>query len=568
MAQGRSAELKERTKQLAVMLRIQPPEATLSMVDSLLKERGLASDPYWRQDLIHYRGHALRLLGRLDGAMEEQIRAYQLADSLQDRDGLANSLLALAAIYMDLNDVERAGRELRKVFAMNREQPIPLPYRVDLVMAAWCDFRELADSVLYWCNQGLPMAEAARDSFAMADFLFNRGIAYGATGHGVESERDFKRALEVLPALGYPHLEGRVSEILAFQYLEEGRLDEVPPLLDRAESMAVGYGGGELLGLVIGDRIEYHLARGDSASALAHVDRLLAVKDSLTGTMRARALAESQARFGVSRLEKELAVTKAEAEVNALRAQRSWLAWGAVGIIALLAGGSVRSFKQQARLKEQAARLLERDKERLLEENELLLQENLMARFETLKSQIDPHFLFNAMNTLYTLVETEPAKAREFIASFSALYRKVLSSRDRTIVPVQEELELVQHYLVLQRMRFGEGLLVTIAIPAQGLQRYLPPFTLQMLLENAIKHNVISAAKPLRIGITVEGELSGQAWLVVRNDRRPRGASAAGTGTGLENIRRRYAMLGGAEPAFGIEDSEYVAKVPLLAQET
>jgi hypothetical protein len=338
--------------------------------------------------------------------------------------------------------------------------------------------------------------------------------------------------------------------------------------LDRAEAFAKGFGGGELLTMVLGDRIEYHLARGDSAAALQQVDRLLAVKDSLTGTMRARALAESQARFGVARLEKELAVTKAEAEVNVLRAQRSWMAWGAIAIIAALAGGAVRSFRQQARLKEQAARSLERDKERLLEENELLHQENLMARFETLKSQIDPHFLFNAMNTLYTLVETEPAKAREFIASFSALYRKVLSSRDRTIVPLQEELELVQHYLVLQRMRFGEGLQVTIAIPAEGLQRYLPPFTLQMLLENAIKHNVISASRPLRIGITVERDGSGQALLVVRNDLRPRGTSEAGTGTGLENIRRRYIMLGAAEPGFQVEDADYVARVPLLAQET
>ena len=115
MAQGRSAELKERTKQLSVMLRIKPPEATLRRVDSLLQLPAHAADPYWRQDLIHFRGHALRLLGRLDGAMEEQIRAYQLADSLQDRDGVANALLALTAIYMDLNDVERAERQVRLI---------------------------------------------------------------------------------------------------------------------------------------------------------------------------------------------------------------------------------------------------------------------------------------------------------------------------------------------------------------------------------------------------------------------------------------------------------------------
>lgn len=185
-----------------------------------------------------------------------------------------------------------------------------------------------------------------------------------------------------------------------------------------------------------------------------------------------------------------------------------------------------------------------------------------MARFETLKSQIDPHFLFNAMNTLYTLVETEPAKAREFIASFSALYRKVLSSRERTIVPISEELDLVRHYLFLQRMRFGESLAVSLDVPARALKGYLPPFTLQMLLENAIKHNAISAAKPLCIHVGVDGDR-----LVVRNDLRPRGTSEAGTGTGLENIRRRYAMLGAPEPVFTVSDTHYSASVPILSQE-
>jgi LytS/YehU family sensor histidine kinase len=277
--------------------------------------------------------------------------------------------------------------------------------------------------------------------------------------------------------------------------------------------------------------------------------------------MRAKALASSQARFGVSRLEKELSLTRAASEVDRLRAQRSRLAWGAVAFIVVLAVVLVRSFRRQALLKQEAAQLLAREKERLEEENELLHQENLMARFETLKSQIDPHFLFNAMNTLYTLVETQPAKAREFIASFSALYRKVLGSRERTIVPVGEELELVRHYLFLQRMRFGEALQVQVDVPVAHLASFLPPFTLQMLLENAIKHNAISAGRPLRITVGIEG-----ADLVVRNDLRPRGTPGEGTGTGLENIRRRYAMLGAREPSFRIEGDHYVARVALLTE--
>jgi LytS/YehU family sensor histidine kinase len=302
--------------------------------------------------------------------------------------------------------------------------------------------------------------------------------------------------------------------------------------------------------------------RGDTMRTFQELNKLLEVRDSLEGMFRTSTLAEAEARFGVTRMEKELALTKAEADVNALRAQRSRIAWGALAIITALAVVLIFSFYRQVSLKQQAAKVLARDKERLEEENELLHQENLMARFETLKSQIDPHFLFNAMNTLYTLVETEPTKAREFIASFSALYRKVLGSRERTIVPVEEELELVQHYLFLQRMRFGDSLQVTVDVPPPTRKGFLPPFTLQMLLENAIKHNVISAARPLHIHVGVEGDR-----LVVRNDLRPRGTSEAGTGTGLENIRRRYAMLGAPDPTFTIGEAHYSAAVPILAQE-
>ncbi len=559
---GRSAALKERTRQLSRMLRTQPPEAALAVADSLLAAPTHAHDPWWRKEMVHYRGHALRLLGRFDEAMAAQVRAYELADSLSDHAGRVDALLSMAAIHMDLDDLAQAEPILREALRLNEEQPVGRSYRLPLVMAALSDYRGQGDSALYWCRVGLPLAAAAQDSFVMADLHFNMGVTFGALGRPGESEAAFRRALAVVPGGGYPHLEARVNESLAYLYFEQGRLEEVPARLDEAERIARTHGAGDLLATVLGSRVEYHLAMKDSARALNTANALLAVKDSLSGVFRERAVAEAQARFALGRMEKELALTRTEAEVNALRAQRSRIAWGALAIISALAVVLIVSFRRQYRMKREAAQRLERDKERLQEENELLLQESLMARFETLKSQIDPHFLFNAMNTLYTLVETEPAKAREFIASFSALYRKVLTSRERTIVPVEEELDLVRHYLFLQRMRFGDSLQVALDLPAHALKGYLPPFTLQMLLENAIKHNAISAAKPLRITVGVDGDR-----LVVRNDLRPRGTSEAGTGTGLENIRRRYAMLGAEEPAFTLTDTHYTASVPILSQE-
>lgn len=531
-------------------------------IDSLLAIPASDLDPLLRMGLHNFKGHALRLLGMLDEAMAMQVRAYEMADSLNDFKGRIDAQIAIGIIHMDRNDVDMARRELRQVYALTEARPTERNYRVPVLLGSLANKAGQLDSALFWYGKALPLAEAAHDSMSMCDIRFNIGVAHSWKKNFQASAKYLLRACAAIPEAGYPQLEARANEALANVYMDEKRWDEVPQLLDRSQHLSVMLGAGDALENVLSSRVRYCLAVGDTATALGVIERLIGVKDSLATIFRERTLAEVQTSFDVTRMEKELALTKAEAEVNALRAQRSWIAWGALAVIAVLAIVLIILFRRQYVMKKQAAALLEQDKERLLEENDFLHQENLMARFETLKSQIDPHFLFNAMNTLYTLVETEPKKAREFVSSFSALYRKVLTSRERTIVPVEEELELLHHYLFLQRIRFGESLLVKLEVPARALKGYLPPFTLQMLVENAIKHNVISAAHPLHITITVEGD-----HLIVRNDLLPRGTKEAGTGTGLENIRRRYLMLGAAEPTFTVSDPYYTASVPILSQE-
>lgn len=561
-AQQRSEDVLAEAKRLGNMLRSNSPEIGLQHIDSLLALPANTQDPGLRMVRYNFKGHALRLLGRLDEAMSAQVRAYELADSLSDMKGKIDAQIAIGIIHMDLKDIPSARREFLEVYELTEKNPGDRDYRVPLVLGAISLKAEQVDSALYWYHKALPLAEAAQDSLTICDTRFNMGIAYSKKRDHRQSERYLRGAMEAIPTDGYQQLEARASEALASVYMDQERWSEVPELLDKALQLSISLGAGDALENALQSRVRYLLAIGDTATALEESKRLISVKDSLSTVYHEQTLAEVQANFDMARMEKELALTKAEGEVNRLRAQRSWIAWGALAVIGVLAIVLIILSRRQYMLKKQAALVLEQDKERLLEENEMLHQENLMARFETLKSQIDPHFLFNAMNTLYTLVEAEPKKAREFVSSFSALYRKVLTSRERTIVPVQEELELVHHYLFLQRIRFGESLQVKVEVPARALTGYLPPFTLQMLLENAIKHNVISAAHPLHITITVEGE-----QLIVRNDLLARGTKEVGTGTGLENIRRRYTMLGAPEPTFTVSDQYYTASVPILSQE-
>lgn len=556
------AAVKEQLLEIATLIRSGTATMALHRIDSLLAVPERTADAYMRQGLHAYKGRTLRMLGKYDDALAEQTLAYAIADSLDDEKGRVDARMVIGLIYMDLRQLDRSRSELLAVRPAVKAQQSENSYRVDMMLGRLAELSGSPDSALYWYGEAQAVIEAVKDSAALCEVLYNQGILHRDGGRLDRSEQSLVRCLASLPANGYPQVEGRAYQALARLHLMQKRYDDVPTLLDKAMAMAVRHGAGEHLVNVISDRIDHLLVVGDTLRALMEIQRQFAVKDSLAGLVRDQAVAEVETRFGMARMEEELALTRAEAEVNALRAQRSWIAWGALAVISLLATILIFNFRKQYLAKKKAALVLEQDKERLSEENELLHQENLMARFETLKSQIDPHFLFNAMNTLYTLVETEPKKAREFVSSFSALYRKVLTSRERTIVPVKEELELVHHYLFLQRIRFGDSLQVEVDVPASALHRYLPPFTLQMLLENAVKHNVISAAHPLHIHIGVE-----QDRLVVRNDLRPRGTSAEGTGTGLENIRKRYAMLGAPEPTFAVSDPYYKAAVPMLSHE-
>ena len=207
---------------------------------------------------------------------------------------------------------------------------------------------------------------------------------------------------------------------------------------------------------------------------------------------------------------------------------------------------------------------------RLAEENtELLLaaerreKANILSQFELLKSQINPHFLFNSMNILAALIPENPQKAVEFTTQFSKVYRRLLELREQPLVTLEQETEFVESYLFLQKMRFSESLQVGIGIPHDVLQQYcLPPFTLQILVENAIKHNVVAAEQPLRIQI---------AWLPggkleVSNNLQLRGTPVQSTGLGLGILKSRYELISPEPVEFVQTDGQYIVRVPLIEE--
>lgn len=192
-----------------------------------------------------------------------------------------------------------------------------------------------------------------------------------------------------------------------------------------------------------------------------------------------------------------------------------------------------------------------------------LRQVAAQAQLDALKAQIDPHFLFNNFSTLTALIEEDSKLAVEYLSRLSQVYRYVLLHRDRDRTTLGQELDFIRAFLFLSQVRFGDDALrVEISLPEASRAAAIAPLTLQLLVENALKHNVISRSTPLHVRIS----LAPEGWLEVRNLRQPLVRPEASSGMGLKNITARYALLGAPKPEVVVTDTEFVVRIPLLAE--
>lgn len=193
-----------------------------------------------------------------------------------------------------------------------------------------------------------------------------------------------------------------------------------------------------------------------------------------------------------------------------------------------------------------------------LKREQKLREENLVFQNETLRSQVNPHFLFNSLNTISSLIQTDPARADQFVGNLASVYRYILENGQRDRVPIQSELELTNRYFDLHRVRDEEK--ITLNIDYTGADNYqILPVSLLILIENAIKHNAATREKPLSISVFFEGQN-----LVVRNNLQRKASQSRSTGTGLKNLAERIILISGRQLVIDETNDYFTVKMPLL----
>jgi Histidine kinase/2TM domain len=184
------------------------------------------------------------------------------------------------------------------------------------------------------------------------------------------------------------------------------------------------------------------------------------------------------------------------------------------------------------------------------------------AKYESLKNQIDPHFLFNSLNVLSSLIEENPENAQKFTTSLSKVYRYVLEQKDKDLVSVEEELAFAKTYMNLLKMRFENSLTYELPTEQLNTEAKVVPLSLQLLLENTVKHNVVSEQKPLHIKIFIEN-----GFLVIENNLQKKEVLQDRKGVGLQNIIDRYALISQKKMIVEQLENSFKVKLPILTKQ-
>jgi len=193
-------------------------------------------------------------------------------------------------------------------------------------------------------------------------------------------------------------------------------------------------------------------------------------------------------------------------------------------------------------------------------ETEKYQKESIKSQLEALKNHLDPHFLFNNLNILSSLIDKDKDQSQAYLEKFAEIYRVILQSNVTEVIPLSKEIDFINAYIYLIKIRFEENIDISTDLDSSVKSKMLPPLTLQMLVENAIKHNIITESKPLKIEITSNRSQS----LIVKNNLNPKPTAKNDSGSGLENIENRYAYFTNEKIKLKNDGNYFTVEVPLI----
>lgn len=488
--------------------------------------------------------------------LEYQLKSLAINERLKDTSGMTSNFNNLANIYHEQEDSTNAldyyNRTLRMFEATHDERGIALIYNnIGTLYKTY----ELWDKSLYYLHRSLEMRTAMKDRLGVAITYVNLGTVY-------TKMKDFEKAKEyTLLSIENFIILGDSSSLANGYYnlgeiaLRQNQYMEAIKWCEASLKIAEATHKAPIESADCNCLYRAHKALGNSAKALYYFEDFYFLEDSLHKEdlnialkrleFEKELLADSLAREE----EKNLLTNVHQKELARKNNFTRVVLIGGISILLLALVFLSRMLRFQ------------RNSQLFKLKSDQLETQQLVNEISLLKTQVNPHFLFNSLSILSSLVRIDPDLSERFIDQLSRSYRYILEQKDQSLVTLRTELGFIESYSFLLKIRFENKFSVDIQLPDYILDKYkIAPLTLQLLIENAVKHNRMSVSEPLIVTISVEvGQM-----LIVKNKLQPRSTPAISTGVGLQNIMNRYALLTDRPVWAGEADEYFVVKIPLL----
>lgn len=433
------------------------------------------------------------------------------------------------------------------------------------------------DQAVRYLTKAVEVTRMHQMEYASANCLNNLGIAYTFRKEYDKAFNCISEALRISEKYGDSRGVANSSGDLANIYAERGNHQLAWKYYRDAITLAQKTNYTFLLSAIYEKMSDLAVKTSDHKLAYEYHKKFKQLNDSLYNEATSRQVAEMSAKYETEKKDQEIVSLRNENSLKASLAQRrAWIT--AICIVALIVFVILFILLQKNITEKKRANEALQEKNQLItaqkieienQKNELenytaeLEKENVLAQYETLKNQVNPHFLFNSLNVLASLIKKKPEQAYTFTKEFAKIYRVALTLKENLLINLSEEIDFVQSYIYLQKMRFGESLHVNVNIPSHYLSCFVPPFSLQLIVENAIKHNIVSEDRPLFIDVYCEDQV-----LIVRNNLQIRSDhNGSSTGIGSKNLTQRYSLISKEQPLFYTDAAYYYVKLPLITEE-
>jgi tetratricopeptide (TPR) repeat protein len=488
-------------------------------------------------------------------AIAIQLQALRMIDKYDDLEQMRDFVMSnLAGSYMTLQQYSISENILNKVVAniIKKKQYHKLA-QMYTNLSTIAGKRGDDKKCIYYCTKAIEANEkypVSADRSPLVSIYTNAGFAYMNLGQTKQSRIFYNRALRLAKTN-----DGlaNIYKSLGSLSLQENNPNQAVEHYLTAEKIATENKINRLLPNLYDNLSTAYAKAGNVEQSILYKDKLIAAHNETFNEELAKQVSEMQAKYEAEKKDIEISSLNKDQEIAHARVEYRNLViilFACILIMGFILGRNIL-LKQRV------------SNERLGVENVLLQKEKIEARYEMLKSRVNPHFLFNGLSTLASVVNEDPTLAEKFIVRFSQLYRAILETGNTSLVTLGEEMKVVENYLYLQQVRFEDSLILDVQIPEALYDYKIPPFSLQLVVENAIKHNIVNPDKKLTLRIYVL-----DSAVVVENSLQERLTGVISTGIGQESIRERYKIVSDTAPEFIKTETVYLVKLPLIKENT